>query len=83
MKFIQLLSTLLNLILPLEKIEKEKIKGLLENRIIFHSKTFAVHFFPYQNIFINKAITSLKFRNNKKRCCGDWPPHHPQTAAKY
>ena len=60
------LSLILNFIFPTEKISEKNIRKILENRLIFQPKNFAIHFFPYQNILINKAITSLKFRNNVK-----------------
>ena len=64
MNIIQFLNKIFNFILPPEKIKKEKIRRLIDNRIIFHPKHFTVHLLPYQNIYVNKAVTSLKFRNN-------------------
>ena len=60
------LKNIINFIFPEEKVEKKKIRQILEQRIIYYPHKFAIHFFPYQNIFVNKAITSLKFRNNIK-----------------
>ncbi len=59
-------KSIINFIFPVENIEKIKIKKILEQRVFYHPHKLSIFFLPYQNIFVNQAITSLKFRNNRK-----------------
>ena len=54
----------LNFFLPKEKIDKEKIKNILKNRIIYFPKKEMIIFFPYRNIYIKKSIWKVKFKRN-------------------
>lgn len=58
------LKKYLNFIFPKNKIQKEKIKLLLKNKIIYFHKKNIIIFLPYKNNLVKKNIWDLKF--NKK-----------------
>ncbi len=54
----------LNFIFPKEKIEKEKVLKILENKILYFPEKKKIIFLPYKNKYIREIIWSMKFKNN-------------------